>query len=93
MGLEKLETLPRDVADELGLPAAIVIGVDEHGSIVVHSHGINHAETVRCLSVAIHAVLTQHDELVLQGAAGPEAQRRAQYHQLGQFPPDPKGGH
>ena len=77
MNLDRLTELPAEVASDLGLPGAIIIGVSEHGDIVVHAHGTNHQETVRCLSVAIHAVLSQHDDLVRRGAAGKEAADRA----------------
>ena len=39
---------------------------------------INHADAVGLLSLGIHIVMRQHDELVLSGAAGAAAQAQAQ---------------
>lgn len=73
---EKIEALPAQCAAELGLPAAIVIGVMETGDIIINAHGLNHVATVQALAVGIHAILSDHDKAVLAGAAGPEAQAR-----------------
>ncbi len=74
--LEKIETLPELAAKELGLPGAIVIGVMEDGSIIVKGHGITLADQVTALAVSIHAVLSEHDRLVLSGEAGEAAQAK-----------------
>jgi hypothetical protein len=76
--LEKINALPAIAAKELGVPAAIVIGVLPDGGIIMNGHGLNHARTVEHLANAIHATLCQHDQLVRQGAAGVERQAIAE---------------
>ncbi len=66
-----------EVAKALTLPNAIVIGVAANGDIIVSATpSLNHRETVEKLAVAIHATLSQHDELVREGAAGAEPAER-----------------
>lgn len=76
--LEKINALPSIVAKELGVDAAIVIGILPDGGIVINGCGLNHARTVEHLANAIHATLCQHDQLVRQGAAGAERQAIAE---------------
>lgn len=57
--------------------AAVVLVQDEDGKIGMATHGLNHAEAVNILATGIHLTLTDHDQRVLAGAAGPDAQRRA----------------
>lgn len=60
-------------AKRLAVPGVIVLVSNEDGTIGMTAHGINHARANEMLSVGIHLNLSQHYDLVRQGAAGKDA--------------------
>ena len=72
-----IENAPAVVAIGLQLPGAIVIGRHANGDIIVNfTEGLDHRTVVEALSVAIHAVMSEHDRQILAGRAGAAAQKR-----------------
>lgn len=68
------ENVPEIITDALGLEGSIVVCVLPHDCIQVLSTGnINHAKATQMLALAIHAVLSDHDNRVLAGEAGAAA--------------------
>ena len=63
-------------AKKLAVPGVIVLISNEDGTIGMTGHGINHARANEMLSVGIHLNLSQHYELIRQGAAGQDAAAR-----------------
>ncbi len=61
-------------AKRLGVAGVIILISNEDGSIGMTAHGVNHSRANEMLSVGIHLNLSQHYELVRQGAAGHDAQ-------------------
>jgi len=57
----------------LAVAGVIVLVSNEDGTIGMTGHGVNHARANEMLSVGIHLNLSQHYDLVRQGAAGAEA--------------------
>lgn len=72
-----LAAVPAKICEESGAAACIVLVSDERGVTTLAMHGVNHAQANDMLSLGIHMNLTQHDELILAGAAGKEAQELA----------------
>ena len=70
--------VPRRVTEENGFQGALLLMKNPNGTFGFAVHGLNHAECVEALSVAIHLVLSDHDRLVLGGAAGVHAQLTAE---------------
>lgn len=58
--------------------AVIVLIQHDNKSVSMLSDGCNHWDANHMLSLGIHINLNQHDEKVLAGEAGPEAQAIAQ---------------
>lgn len=71
-----LDNAPDFVAMGIGVPFAIVIGRLPNGDIMVNHNLPEHRQVVEALAVAIHAVMSQHDEQILAGRAGAAAQKR-----------------
>lgn len=69
-----INTLAETIRKDLNEQAAIVIIQHHNGSLSMVVDGCNHAQANSMLSLGIHLNLKQHDELVLAGAAGKEAQ-------------------
>lgn len=69
-------TLSEWAAFATGQPSAIVISVAGNGDIRIEVHNLNHQRATLALATAIHAVLSQHDAEVLNGAAGADVQAR-----------------
>lgn len=72
-----LAAIPAKICQESGAAACIVLVADERGVTTLAMHGANHAQANDMLSLGIHMNLSQHDELILAGAAGEEAQKIA----------------
>lgn len=66
------------VCERLGIPGCMIVTNHPDGSIGYAGHGVNHAKANELLSVGIHINLTQHDDLVRQGAAGEQARQKAE---------------
>jgi hypothetical protein len=66
-----------EICEKTGAKGCIVLVSDENGVTSLAAHGLSHFEANQMLSLGIHMNLCQHDELVLAGAAGEEAQARA----------------
>ena len=62
------------ITEELEAAGAIVLVLDQNGRIGMSTHGMNHAKAVEVLACGIHLALSDHDQHVLAGAAGAEAQ-------------------
>ncbi|PUA19591.1 hypothetical protein [Glaciimonas sp. PCH181] len=75
---ETISTLAVKIRQNLKGQAAIVIIQHHNGSISMVADGCNHAQANSMLSLGIHLNLKQHDEQVLAGAAGQDAQTLAQ---------------
>src|SRR5471032_619701 len=60
-------------AHQLAVPGVIVLVSNDDGTIGLLAHGVKHARANEMLSVGIHMNLSQHYDLVRQGAAGPDA--------------------
>jgi hypothetical protein len=69
-------------ADALAAQRVAILAQDENGVVTLLSHGFDgdaaHAQLNGLLSVGIHINLTDHDQHVLAGLAGSEAQNTAQ---------------
>ena len=69
----------RHLAWQLNAESAIVIVKDREGRIGLVTHGFEtHAAINEQLAVGIHMNLSQHDQQVLAGAAGPRARQLAE---------------
>ncbi|MBO4120276.1 hypothetical protein J5T34_05920 [Cupriavidus gilardii] len=62
------------ICQALKAPGCVVLMLNDNGTIGMAAHGVNHAKANELLSVGIHINLSQHDDLVAKGLAGPEAQ-------------------
>jgi hypothetical protein len=65
------------VCEKLGVSGCVLVTSHPDGSVGFMGHGVNHAKANELLSVGIHINLTQHDQMVRDGAAGEDAQRKA----------------
>lgn len=70
-----LNTAPREICEQIGVPGCIVLVANVDGSIGFSAHGLNNIKANELLSVGIHINLSQHDLMVRAGAAGEDAQR------------------
>lgn len=66
------------ICHKLKVPGCMVLLMGTDGTISMAGYGMNHAKANELLSVGIHLNLSQHDELVRAGAAGPAAQKIAE---------------
>lgn len=73
-----LETAAQAVVQGLRAEGAMVILSHADGSMTMLAHGVNHWRANEMLSRSIQMNLNQHDQFVLQGAAGQEAMAAAQ---------------
>ena len=60
--LSAIVDLPRQCAQRMGLPRAIVIGIDPSGGIIINGYDVNHQETALHLARAIQITLNQYDD-------------------------------
>lgn len=80
---DPLTGLPKDLhignfaqalCKRLAVPGMITLLSNEDGTIMMISHGINHARAAEMLARGVQINLNQHDEYVRQGHAGAVAQ-------------------
>ncbi|KAF1009494.1 MAG: hypothetical protein GAK28_00132 [Luteibacter sp.] len=69
-----LNTAPKAICDQIGVPGCIVLIANVDGSIGFSAHGVSPIKANELLSVGIHINLSQHDQMVRDGAAGEYAQ-------------------
>lgn len=69
---------PAQICEHLDAKGGIVLTQNHDGTVGMAAYGVNHFQTNSMLSLGIHINLTQHDQLVLEGAAGHKAQRIAE---------------
>lgn len=62
--LDAIVDLPRQAAQRMGLPRAIVIGIDPAGGLIINGHNVDHADTALHLARAIQITLNQYDDAV-----------------------------
>ncbi len=73
-----LGNVAQAVCHKLCVPGAVVLLLNDDGTISMAAQGVNHFKANELLSVGIHLNLMQHDQAVLAGAAGEVAQEVAQ---------------
>ena len=79
---DPLTGLPKDLhianfapalCKRLAVPGLIALLSNDDGSVMVISHGVNHARAAEMLSRGVQINLNQHDEYVRSGYAGEQA--------------------
>jgi hypothetical protein len=78
-----LFTAPELLASAFRVPGVLILAVNDDGSVSVNSHGLNHRGALDALTIGIHAVMCQHDEMVAKGMAGEAA--RDLFERLGEM--------
>ena len=71
----RLDNIAPRICALLKVKGCVVLTLNEDDTIGMTSAGVNHSKANELLSVGIHINLTEHDEKVRAGAAGPKAQR------------------
>lgn len=73
-----LGNVAQAICHKLCVPGAVVLVLNDDGTIGMSAQGVNHFKANELLSVGIHLNLMQHDQQVLAGADGETAQKVAQ---------------
>lgn len=74
-----LGNVAQAICHKLRVPGAVVLVLNDDGTIGMSAQGVNHFKANELLSVGIHFNLMQHDQQVLAGAAGEHAREVAQH--------------